>query len=119
MDKVLIVINGKGGVGKDTLCDFAARHFKTRNISSVTPIKEIAKAGGWKGEKDAKARTMLSDLKKVFTEYNEIKDYDRGYKVFLHTYHKDGLLYTFVTDPGVDTFSFYYVMTENLADIEH
>lgn len=72
MNKVLIVINGKGGVGKDTLCDFAAKHFKTRNISSVTPIKEIAKAGGWKGEKDAKARKMLSDLKKVFTEYNEL-----------------------------------------------
>ena len=72
MEKILIVINGKGGVGKDTLCDLAAGHFRCRNISSVTPIKEIAKAGGWKGEKDAKARKMLSDLKKVFTEYNEL-----------------------------------------------
>ena len=57
-------------------------------------------------------------ISSVFTEYNEIKEYDRNYKVYLHTYHKDGLLYTFVTDPGVDTFSFYYVMTENLADVE-
>ncbi len=57
-------------------------------------------------------------ISSVFTEYNEIRDYDRDYKVYLHTYHKDGLLYIFVTDPGVDTFSFYYVMTESLEDIE-
>ena len=43
-EKVLIIINGKGGVGKDTLCAFAGRYFQAKNVSSITPIKEIAAA---------------------------------------------------------------------------
>ena len=31
--KLTIVINGKGGVGKDTLCRFAAERYKTENVS--------------------------------------------------------------------------------------
>lgn len=70
MKKVAIVINGAGGVGKDTLCDLAALHFKVKNISSITPIKEIAALCGWDGTKDNKARKFLSDLKNLCVEYN-------------------------------------------------
>lgn len=71
-NKLTIVINGRGGVGKDTLCDFAAEHFRVRNVSSVDPIKEIARAHGWNGEKDLRSRKFLSDLKRTFTEYNDL-----------------------------------------------
>ena len=71
MKKLAIVINGAGGVGKDTLCDLAAKHFKVLNISSITPIKEIAAQCGWDGTKDDKARTFLSDLKRICVEYND------------------------------------------------
>ena len=71
MKKTVIVINGAGGVGKDTLCDLAAKHFKVKNISSITPIKNIAKDCGWGGEKDDKARKFLSDLKRTLVEYND------------------------------------------------
>ena len=71
MKKTVIVINGAGGVGKDTLCDLAAKHFKVKNISSITPIKNIAKDCGWSGEKDDKARKFLSDLKRTLVEYND------------------------------------------------
>ena len=70
MNKVAIVINGAGGVGKDTLCELAAKHFKVKNISSITPIKEIAALCGWDGRKDNKARKFLSDLKNLCVEYN-------------------------------------------------
>lgn len=70
MDKVAIVINGAGGVGKDTLCELAAKHFKVKNISSITPIKEVAALCGWNGTKDNKARKFLSDLKNLCVEYN-------------------------------------------------
>ncbi len=71
-EKVLIIINGKGGVGKDTLCAFAGRYFQARNVSSITPIKEIAAAHGWQGEKTPKARRFLADLKDAFTRYNDL-----------------------------------------------
>ena len=71
MSKVAIVINGPGGVGKDTLCDLAAKHFRVMNISSISPIKEIAAMCGWDGSKDDKARRFLSDLKRLCVEYND------------------------------------------------
>jgi len=72
MVKLVLIINGKGGVGKDTLCDFAGKYFIVRNISSITPIKQIALQNGWDGTKDAKSRKLLADLKKAFTEYNNL-----------------------------------------------
>ena len=71
MKKTVIVINGAGGVGKDTLCEFAEKHYKVMNISSITPIKEIAKMCGWSGEKTDKVRKFLSDLKALSIEYND------------------------------------------------
>jgi len=71
MKKLVLVINGQGGVGKDALCDIAARHFKVKNISSITPIKEIAKMCGWDGRKDDRSRKFLADLKSLSVEYND------------------------------------------------
>ena len=70
MKKAVIVINGAGGVGKDTLCDLASKHFKVYNVSSITPIKEIAALCGWDGSKDDKSRKFLADLKSISIEYN-------------------------------------------------
>ncbi|MBE7064371.1 MAG: hypothetical protein E7384_00940 [Ruminococcaceae bacterium] len=70
--KKVIVINGRGGCGKDTLCDFTAERYKVRNISSITPIKELAMQAGWDGNKDPKSRKMLADLKQLFVEYNDL-----------------------------------------------
>ena len=71
MKKAVLVINGQGGVGKDALCEIAERHFKVRNISSITPIKEIAKMCGWDGTKDDRSRKFLADLKQLSVEYND------------------------------------------------
>lgn len=71
MNKKVIVINGQGGVGKDTLVDLAAEHFNILNISSIDPIKEIASLCGWDGSKDDKSRKFLSDLKRLCIEYND------------------------------------------------
>lgn len=70
MSKLVIVINGAGGVGKDTLCEIATTHFRVMNVSSITPIKEIAALCGWDGGKDDRARKFLSDLKRLTVDYN-------------------------------------------------
>lgn len=71
MEKQIFVINGPGGVGKDTLCVMAAKHFRVKNISSITPIKQIAAECGWQGEKTDRARKFLADLKSLTAEYND------------------------------------------------
>ena len=71
MKKIVFVINGAGGVGKDTMCDLAAKHFKVYNTSTIIPIKEIAAMCGWNGSKDDKSRRFLSDLKKLCVDYND------------------------------------------------
>ena len=71
MKKQVFVINGPGGVGKDTLCAMAAKHFKVKNESTITPIKEIARTCGWGGEKTDRARKFLADLKALTVAYND------------------------------------------------
>jgi hypothetical protein len=70
--KLVIVINGRGGVGKDTVCGVLADHYKVRNASSIAPIKEIALRHGWGGGKDDRDRKFLSDLKNAFSAYNDL-----------------------------------------------
>ncbi len=72
MKKTVIIINGKGGSGKDAFCDAAALTWKTRNRSSITPIKELALKIGWNGEKDERGRLLLVRLKEAMTEYNDL-----------------------------------------------
>lgn len=86
MDKIVIIINGNGGVGKDTLCEYAGEKYKVSNISAITPIKNIASQYGWKGEKNQESRKFLADLKRVFIEYNNLPFLylKEEYEKFLH-----------------------------------
>ena len=68
--KQVVIINGKGGVGKDFLCNIVGKYYKTKVISVVDEVKRIAETCGWKGEKTPKARKFLSDLKLALENYN-------------------------------------------------
>ena len=70
--QIVIVINGKGGVGKDTICMMASKLFFAKTISAITPVKEIAHLCGWEGGKDNKSRKFLSDLKSLLIDYNDL-----------------------------------------------
>ena len=64
MDKHIFIINGSGGVGKDTfvglvstqLNDMLKKFHTVINFSSVDKVKEIAKEIGWDGKKTEKNR---------------------------------------------------------------
>lgn len=70
MNNLLIIINGQGGVGKDSLIK-SLKNIEVINISSIDSIKEIATSIGYMGEKDPKSRKFLSDLKALLNEYND------------------------------------------------
>jgi len=74
--KKIIVINGSGGSGKDTLVevikDILNENIIVKNISSIDPIKEIAKKIGWNGKRNNEGRRLLSDLKDAMTRYNDL-----------------------------------------------
>lgn len=85
-NKKIIVINGNGGVGKDTLIERLSHHGMDAdtimNISSITPIKDIfvrstetLKNCGIdvrQIEKDSKLRKLFSDMKKAYDEYTNL-----------------------------------------------
>ncbi len=70
--KQIVIINGSGGVGKDTFVEMCSKHVKVFNISSVDKVKQAATIlTGWNGEKNEKSRKLLSDLKEIGIEYND------------------------------------------------
>lgn len=77
MNKQIFIINGSGGVGKDTFVDLVTielndimKQFHTvTNFSSVDKVKQIAKEIGWNGKKTEKDRKFLSDLKILTSQY--------------------------------------------------
>ena len=73
--KQVVIINGKGGCGKDTFCAQVRAARPTGSVcvfSSIDCVKYVALAGGWDGEKDEKGRRLLSRLKEAFAEYNDL-----------------------------------------------
>lgn len=77
MIKQVFIINGSGGVGKDTFVNLAILNSPEfggiKNFSSVDKVKEIAKQIGWDGRsKTEKDRKFLSDLKLLCTDYNDM-----------------------------------------------
>ena len=77
MNKQIFIINGSGGVGKDTFVELVSvelnsmlKKFHTVvNFSSVDKVKEIAREIGWNGGKTEKDRKFLSDLKILTSKY--------------------------------------------------
>ena len=81
MTKQVFIINGSGGVGKDTFVSYVTHDMKVfnfyngecvENFSSVDKVKQLAKMAGWDGGKSEKDRKFLSDLKNLCTEYNDM-----------------------------------------------
>lgn len=70
----IFIINGSGGVGKDTFIAKVAEHTNQpiMNYSSIDKVKEIAKIIGWNGEKTERDRKMLFDLKQLCIAYNDM-----------------------------------------------
>ena len=68
----IYVVNGAPGAGKTTFENMINELTDNCSIiSTIDPIKERAFLFGWNGEKDAKGRKLLSDLKRAWVEYGD------------------------------------------------
>ena len=85
----IFIINGYPRSGKDTFCEFIDKnyHKPTFTLSTVDWIKKVAAHCGWDGQKDLRGRKLLSDLKDILIEYDDLpfkkicKDFvDIGYE---------------------------------------
>lgn len=85
--KTVIIINGKGGCGKDTLISKVSSRYKVKNVSSIDHIKDIAARIGWSGAKDEKSRTFLANLKQLCIQFNDMPLHDmiKEYEDFMNS----------------------------------
>lgn len=69
--KHILIINGSGGVGKDTFVDCLRRYTTVKHTSIINIAKKLANLVGWDGSKNEKDRKFLSDLKVLIDVYND------------------------------------------------
>ena len=70
----IYIVNGGPGAGKTTFENKvreALGEHKVFILSTIDPIKDMAKRIGWNGVKTPKDRKFLSDLKDLVTAYND------------------------------------------------
>ena len=68
--KQILIINGSGGVGKDTFVDLLGEFVPVIHDSIVNPTKALAKQVGWDGKKDERDRKFLAELKSLIDEHS-------------------------------------------------
>ena len=105
----VVIINGRGGSGKDTVCDMARELVgdKCASLSTVDVVKDLAEmmfviAGyGWDGKKDARGRRLLAQLKDAWQEYDEgpRKHVIDKVKIIGSIWKNDGLIFIHSREP--------------------
>lgn len=68
--KILVLVSGKAGSGKDTVGEYLVEKFGFRRYAFADRLKEIAREVGWNGEKDEKGRRLLQELGSVVRRYD-------------------------------------------------
>lgn len=99
MSKKVFIINGSGGVGKDTFCEYVGHYAKVKVISSIDLVKDYASKMGWNGSKTPRDRKFLSDLKDLLTKYNDYPFRDICQKVLWFKEDDDEFLFIHIREP--------------------
>ena len=99
MNKKVFIINGSGGVGKDTFCEYVGHYAKVKVISSIDLVKDYASKMGWNGSKTPRDRKFLCDLKDLLTKYNDYPFRDICQKVLWFKEDDNEFLFIHIREP--------------------
>jgi dephospho-CoA kinase len=82
----VIIINGSSRVGKDNFANFFKKNYvNCVNWSTIDKIKKVSKRNfNWDGKKTDDARKFLSEMKRIWSEYNNGPFNDMVQKINKH-----------------------------------
>jgi glutamyl-tRNA reductase len=84
----VIIVNGSARSGKDQFANYVKKHYdhKCLNWSTIDKVKKISKRNfGWNGKKTDQARKFLSEIKRIWSEYNNGPFEDMIKKISTHS----------------------------------
>lgn len=118
MRQIVIIINGRGGVGKDTICDIVAKHHTAIKVSTITDVKKAAEYLGWEHGKEPKDRAFLSALKDLSTKYynHPFKAAVAEYNAFVYLKRCE-VLFVHVREPEEIRKLRMYIKKDGRADV--
>lgn len=70
----VVIVNGSASTGKDNFVNFFKKNYEHKciNWSTIDKVKKVAKSNfGWDGKKTDEARLFLSEIKRVWSDYND------------------------------------------------
>lgn len=68
----IVILNGSARSGKDQFANFISKEYeKCVNWSTIDKVKKVAEKNfNWDGKKTNEARKFLSEIKRIWSEYN-------------------------------------------------
>ena len=121
MHKKVMIVNGYGGSGKGefvkavkTFCGLKSG-IRFTKYSIIEPVKEQARRFGYNGGKTERDRKMLSDFKKVLTEYRDLprKELAGNFNQFIH-YNEAGVYSVDIRMPEDIDWFINYAMSKGI-----
>ena len=114
--KLVVVINGAPGIGKDTFIekckDYIADHYysiKIYNFSSIQPAVDLAREYHWNTRKDPTSRNMLAEIKQYLDKW-----FDASFKYITQKIHNINdyilsIIFVHIREPeNIDKLKEYY-----------
>jgi len=69
----IVIVNGSARCGKDQFANFFKKNYEYESVnwSTIDKVKKISKRNfGWDGKKTDNARLLLSEIKRIWSEFN-------------------------------------------------
>ena len=120
--KLVVVINGAPGIGKDTFIekckDYIADHYysiKVYNFSSIQPAVNLAREYHWNTRKDPTSRNMLAEIKQYLDKW-----FDASFKYITQKIHNTNdyilsIIFVHIREPeNIDRLKEYYKDSETI-----